>query len=540
MMSQNSKQVQRRRTFAIISHPDAGKTTLTEKLLLYGGAIHLAGSVKARRNARHATSDWMELERQRGISVTSSVLQFEYEGLAINLLDTPGHRDFSEDTYRTLAAADSAVMLIDCAKGVEEQTRKLFEVCRLRGIPIFTFVNKMDRHGREPLELMEELEEVLGIRSCPLNWPMGLGNRFKGVYDRRKRAMFLYDSQGRHGESMVNAQEASPEDERIRGMLGEATHEEFMEEIELLDVAGDPFDRERVLAGELTPMFFGSALNNFGVEQFLSDFIDISPPPAARISSVGPIAPEAETFSGFIFKIQANMNPAHRDRIAFLRICSGRFEAGMSVYHPRRGREIQLADAHQFMAQQRTHVTEAYAGDIVGLYDTGTFRIGDTLVQNGPKALRYNELRRFSPEHFARVRTQKALRRKQLEKGLQHLADEGTIQVFRSVQSGLVEPIVGAVGVLQFEVLKYRLKAEYGVEARLDNLPYTCARWVRGEGFDPTSYAGRESTSCVMDRDNNPLLLLRNEWSLQWIKNDHPGLEFFAYAPDGKEVEADA
>ena len=538
-MSQNSKEVQRRRTFAIISHPDAGKTTLTEKLLLYGGAIHLAGSVKARRNARHATSDWMELERQRGISVTSSVLQFEYQGLAINLLDTPGHKDFSEDTYRTLAAADSAVMLIDCAKGVEEQTRKLFEVCRLRGIPIFTFVNKMDRHGREPLDLMEELEEVLGIRSCPLNWPMGLGSQFKGVYDRRKRAMFLYDSQGRHGESMVDAQEARPDDDRIRGMLGETAHEEFMEEIELLDVAGDPFDRERVLAGELTPMFFGSALNNFGVEQFLSDFIDISPPPTPRVSSVGEIAPDSETFSGFVFKIQANMNPAHRDRIAFLRICSGRFEAGMGVYHPRLGRQIQLADAHQFMAQQRTHVTEAFAGDIVGLYDTGTFRIGDSLVQDGPKELRYNELRRFSPEHFARVKTQKALRRKQLEKGLKHLADEGTIQVFRSFRDEVVDPIVGAVGVLQFEVLKYRLKAEYGVEARLEQLPYTCARWVRGEGFEPEKFVGRESTSCVMDRDENPLLLLRNEWALQWIKNDYPKIEFFAYAPDGKEVEAD-
>ncbi len=532
-MSDLSTEVGKRRTFAIISHPDAGKTTLTEKLLLYGGAIHQAGSVKARRAARHATSDWMELEKQRGISVTSSVLQFHYRDMEINLLDTPGHHDFSEDTYRTLAAADCAVMLIDVAKGVEPQTRKLFKVCRMRGIPIFTFVNKCDRFGKEPLDLMEELEEVLGIRSCPMNWPIGQGKEFKGVYDRRKKQLATFDGVGNHGEAAIQASYLPDEGDAIQKVIGEKLNEQLEEELELLDIAGDAFELDKVLNGELTPMFFGSALTNFGVQLFLDAFVDIAPPPTPRKSTTrGLIQPGDETFSGFVFKIQANMNPAHRDRIAFLRICSGKFERGMSVYHTRMKRDIKLADAHQFMAQERKHIVEAYAGDIVGLYDTGTFQIGDCIVsQGGPKDLEYDELETFSPEFFAKVTMKVALRRKQLDKGLHHLAQEGAIQVFRPYMAGMVDPIVGAVGQLQFEVLQHRLKAEYKVDAKLMHMPYSCARWVRGEGFDPTRFHGRESTSCVYDLKNRPVLLLRNAWALNWIKEDYPNLEFLEYAP---------
>ncbi len=526
-----SKEVARRRAFAIISHPDAGKTTLTEKLLLYGGAIHQAGSVKARRAARHATSDWMELEKKRGISVTSSVLQFNYRDMEINLLDTPGHKDFSEDTYRTLAAADSAVMLIDCAKGVEPQTRKLFEVCRLRGIPIFTFINKMDRHGQDPLDLLAELEEVLGIRSCPINWPVGMGKDFRGVYDRLTQTMALFGADDSHGEAAIEAHKLSVDDPELAKMLGARAHEELMEGIELLDVAGDEFDLERIRAGELTPVFFGSALTNFGVQLFLDHFVDMAPNPAGRVSNHGEIEPDSETFSGFVFKIQANMNPAHRDRIAFMRICSGKFERGMSVHHSRLGRQINLADAHQFMAQERKHITEAYAGDIVRLYDTGLFRIGDCLVNNGPNDLTYKELRTFSPEHFAKVQVKKVLRRKQLDKGLLHLSQEGAIQVFRPYFAGMVEPIIGAVGVLQFDVLKYRLAAEYKVDVELHTMPFSCARWIQGEDFDPAAFTRRESTTCVYDQYDRPVLLLRNEWALQWIKQDNENLEFLAYAP---------
>jgi peptide chain release factor 3 len=525
------EQTSRRRTFAIISHPDAGKTTLTEKLLLYGGAIHQAGSVKARRAAKHATSDWMELEKQRGISVTSSVLQFSYRGYEINLLDTPGHADFSEDTYRTLAAADAAVMLIDVAKGVEPQTRKLFEVCAMRGIPIFTFMNKCDRFGLAPLDLMENLEEVLGIRSCPINWPVGMGNTFRGVYDRARKTMALWDAGGTHGEEAIEASHMDALDPRLAAMIGTREHEQLIEEIELLDEAGDALDLDLVRAGKLTPIFFGSALNNFGVQLFLDSFLEMAPEPTARESNHGVIDPNSEMFSGFVFKIQANMNPAHRDRIAFFRICSGVFERGMSVHHVRLGRPIQLADAHQFMAQERTHVTEAFAGDIVGLYDTGTFQIGDCLVKDGPRDLLYDELVTFSPEHFAKVWMKVALKRKALDKGLAHLAQEGAIQVFRDYQSGLVEPIVGGLGLLQFEVIKYRLAAEYNVDVELRPLPFSCARWVVGEGFEPARFHGREATSCVLDLHDRPVLLLRNEWALQWIGQDWPGLEFLAYAP---------
>ncbi len=531
-MTDLRQEVQRRRSFAIISHPDAGKTTLTEKLLLYGGAIHMAGSVKARRASRHATSDWMELEQKRGISVTSSVLQFSYAGKEINLLDTPGHKDFSEDPYRTLAAADCAVMLIDCAKGVEPPTRKLFEVCRRRGIPIFTFINKMDRHGHDPLDLLAELEEILGIRSCPINWPVGMGKDFKGVYDRHQKVMALFDADASHGETAIEAHKLAVDDPELARLLGRGAHEKLVEDLELLDVAGDPFDLDRILDGRLTPVFFGSALTNFGVQLFLDAFVDMAPPPATRISTIGPIEPDSETFSGVVFKIQANMNPAHRDRIAFLRICSGRFERGMDVYHPRLGRSITLADAHQFMAQERRHIAEAFAGDIVGLYDTGLFRIGDSLVKNGPNDLTYAELRTFSPEHFARIQVSKVLRRKQLDKGLHHLCQEGAIQLFRDFDAGMVEPIVGAVGILQFDVLKFRLEAEYNVDVTFKPLPFACARWVKGEGFDPHAFQRRETTACVYDLYDRPVLLMRNEWALQWLKDDHKGIEFLAFAPD--------
>jgi peptide chain release factor 3 len=526
-----SEQIARRRTFAIISHPDAGKTTLTEKLLLYGGAIHEAGSVKARRAAKHATSDWMELEKQRGISVTSSVLQFTYAGHEVNLLDTPGHADFSEDTYRTLAAADAAVMLIDVAKGVEPQTRKLFEVCAMRGIPIFTFVNKCDRFGKEPMDLMAEIEEVLGIRCCPINWPVGMGRTFRGVYDRHRKEMALWDADGQHGGEAIESHAVETADPRLARMIGQKEHEQLMEEIELLDEAGDPLDLDLVRKGKLSPMFFGSALNNFGVQLFLDAFLEMAPPPTPRESNHGILPTDSKTFSGFVFKIQANMNPAHRDRIAFLRICSGEFTGGMAVRHTRLKRNVTLADAHQFMAQERKSVSAAYAGDIVGLYDTGLFQIGDCLVKDGPGDLEYDELVTFSPEHFAKVWMKVALKRKQLDKGLRHLAQEGAIQVFQNFQSGLVEPIVGGVGMLQFEVIKYRLMAEYKVDVELRPLPFSCARWVVGEGFDPHKFHGREATSCVLDVHDRPVLLLRNEWALQWIRNDYPGLEFLAYAP---------
>src|SRR5438876_10306752 len=452
----------RRRTFAIISHPDAGKTTLTEKLLLHGGAIHLAGAVKARGAQRHVTSDWMELERQRGTSVTSSVLQFEHRGFRINLLDTPGHQDFSEDTYRTLAAADAAVMLIDSAKGVEAQTRKLFEVARRRGIPVFTFVNKMDRLGREPLDLLHEVEEVLGIRTCPITWPLGQGTGFRGVAD-------LFDA----------AWQRKPLPAGLTGAL--------REEIELLEAAGDPFDHAKILRGELSPAFFGSAMTEVGVDEFLAAFVRLAPPPGARTRVDGThVDPFGERFSGFIFKIQANMDPAHRDRLAFLRVCSGRFRRGMEVRHVREERSLRLSMPHQLFGAERQVIEEAWPGDVIGLFDTGALRIGDTLCEGAP--FEFAELPRFSPEIFARVRSKDALKRKQLAKGLLQLSQEGAIQIFSQRGLGMKDPILGAVGALQLEVLQYRLKHEYGAEIALDRLPYQVARWISGPGFDPQAF----------------------------------------------------
>jgi peptide chain release factor 3 len=517
-----ASEIRRRRTFAIISHPDAGKTTLTEKLLLYGGAIRLAGSVKARRAARHATSDWMEIEKQRGISVTSSVMQFEYEGCAINILDTPGHQDFSEDTYRTLAAADAAVMLIDVAKGVEPQTIKLFHVCKMRGIPIFTFVNKLDREGKDPFELMEEIERVLGMRTCPMNWPVGMGSNFKGVYDREKGHVELFDG-GDHGQTKVKTQTSGPNDPALAGIIGADLQAKLQSDIELLDIAGDPWDFERFRRGDLSPLFWGSALTNFGVQPFLEYFLRLAPAPAPRMANKGVVMPEENRFSGFIFKIQANMNPAHRDRIAFMRIVSGKFERGMSVKHVRLGKEIKLSQPQQFMAQERQIIEDAYAGDIVGLFDPGIFRIGDTLCTGEP--IEFEGIPSFSPEHFARVSFKDAMKSKHFQKGLDQLTEEGAIQVFYATQPGFPDPILGAVGELQFEVFQHRMKAEYGVDVILTRLPYEVARWVEGEGYQPRRFWGTDNMP-VTDKDGRDVLLMRNEWSMRYVMQQNEKLRF--------------
>ncbi|GMU59777.1 MAG: peptide chain release factor 3 [Myxococcaceae bacterium] len=532
MASPLETEIARRRTFAIISHPDAGKTTLTEKLLLYGGAIHLAGSVKARRAKRYATSDWMAIEKERGISVTSSVLQFVYRDHAINLLDTPGHQDFSEDTYRTLSAADSAVMLIDAAKGVEPQTIKLFKVCRLRGIPIFTFANKLDRYGRTPLELMDELEKVLGIRAYPMNWPIGSGPEFRGVYDRKTKAVHAFTAEGRHGEAEVTERVVPLDSPQIKDVLSDTELERLKEEIELLDIGGDDFSLDKVRDGQLSPMFFGSAMTNFGVRPFLDEFLHLAPPPAGRQSSVGFVEPTREAFTGFVFKIQANMDPAHRDRVAFLRVVSGRYVKGMTAHHVRLDKDVRLAKPTQFMASERTAIEDAWPGDVIGLFDPGLFRIGDTLV-DGP-AFDFECVPRFSPEHFAIVRTKDPLKRKQMEKGLEQLAEEGTIQIFQQMQMGMKDPIVGVVGQLQFEVLQYRIDHEYGANIFVDKLGYSHARWVVGKGFEPKTFDWEGNRQTVQDRDGLPLVLFRDEWAMQHALEKHPDLTFQAHAPQLK------
>jgi peptide chain release factor 3 len=516
-----AREIARRRTFAIISHPDAGKTTLTEKLLLYGGAVREAGAVRAQKAARHATSDWLELERQRGISVSSSVLHFEHGGCRVNLLDTPGHRDFSEDTYRTLVAADSAVMLIDAAKGVEAQTRKLFEVCRLRHIPIFTFVNKLDRQGRDPLSLVSEIEEVLGIDAVPVVWPIGMGHEFRGVYDRLARAALLF-SGGHHGTLRVDETRIAgePDAPAVRTALGPFV-EPVTDALALLDGAGAVFDREAVARGEQTPLFFGSALTNYGVLPFLDRFLELAPPPGPRSSSRGPIDPLAHPFSGFVFKIQANMDPDHRDRVAFLRVCSGRFERGRSTVHVPSGRPVRLTRSTLLMAQEREQVDEAYPGDVVGLFDPGIFRIGDTLCDEGD--FRFEGIPSFSPEHFSRVEVAEVMKRKALAKGLEQLAQEGVVQLFTEPGAGTAAPILGAVGPLQFEVLQHRLATEYRVELALTPLPYQLARWAHA-GFDPADFRFSESVKVVEDRDGHPVLLFRSPWNLEVVREKYPDL----------------
>lgn len=515
-------EVKRRRTFAIISHPDAGKTTLTEKFLLYGGAIREAGSVKSRRSQKHAVSDWMEIEKQRGISVASSVLQFEYNNFCINILDTPGHQDFSEDTYRTLMAADSAVMVIDSAKGVEDQTKKLFQVCKMRGIPIFTFINKMDRQGKDPFELLEDIENVLGIRSCPVNWPIGSGKEFKGVFNRHKNQIEVFDD-GNHGQDIATSITGEVSDEKFNTLLGNDLHEKLLEDIELLDIAGDEFNLDGILKGELTPVFFGSALTNFGVEPFLESFLEITSPPSPRSSNLGDIDPNSNNFSGFIFKIQANMDKNHRDRIAFLRICSGKFEKGMTVTHVQRGKKIKLSQPQQFVAQDRVMIDSAYPGDIIGIHDPGIFNIGDTLSEKQSN-LQYTNIPQFAPEHFMKVSTKNALKRKQFVKGLTQLAEEGAIQVYRQPNGGMEELIIGVVGVLQFEVLEYRLKQEYNVEILMNPLSYRYVRWIENDLSKFGKLSMTMDTLLVEDKNRNPVLLLENEWTIRHLLERNEGL----------------
>ena len=516
-------EIGRRRTFAIISHPDAGKTTLTEKLLLYGGAIQTAGSVKGKATARHAVSDWMELEKQRGISITSSVMQFEYEGFCINILDTPGHQDFSEDTYRTLMAADSAVMVIDAAKGIEPQTRKLFKICAMRHIPIFTFINKLDREARSPYDLMEELENEFGIGTYPMNWPIGCGQEFKGVYDREKQEILAF-SEFHRGQSRISAIECKlDETEKLDELIGERLRKTLADDIELLDGAGYDFDIEKVRSGRLSPVFFGSALNNFGVEPFLEQFLKLTMPPLPRISNDDIIDPFDPRFSAFVFKIQANMNKAHRDRIAFMRICSGKFEAGMEVTHVQGGnKKIKLSQPQQMMAQERHIVDEAYAGDIIGVFDPGIFSIGDTLTTAKP--FKFEGIPTFAPEHFARVRQVDTMKRKQFMKGMQQIAQEGAIQIFQEYNMGMEEVIVGVVGVLQFDVLKYRLENEYNVEIRMDNLPYEHIRWIENEDINMDKIVGTSDMKKIQDLKGRPLLLFVNSWSVGMVLDRNEGL----------------
>ena len=523
-MSNITEEINKRRTFAIISHPDAGKTTLTEKFLLYGGAINLAGSVKGRKAAKHAVSDWMEIEKERGISVTSSVMQFYYDGFCINILDTPGHQDFSEDTYRTLMAADSAVMVIDASKGVEAQTIKLFKVCLLRHIPIFTFINKMDREANDPFELMDEIESVLGIKTCPINWPIGCGKNFKGVYDRNTKHVTTFKA-AMSGQKEVESTEVDLNDPQVDWLIGSANHYQLIEDIELLDGASEEFDMEKVSKGQLSPVFFGSALTNFGVETFLNHFLQMTTPPLARLADEGVIDPFSEDFSAFVFKIQANMNKAHRDRITFMRICSGKFTAGMEVYHVQGGKKIRLTQPQQLMAQERKIVEEAYAGDIIGVFDPGIFSIGDTLCEASNKFC-FEGIPTFAPEHFARVRQIDTMKRKQFIKGINQIAQEGAIQIFQEFNTGMEEIIVGVVGVLQFEVLLYRLKNEYNVEVRLDQLPYEHIRWIENKDeVDVAKIQGTSDMKRIKDLKDNPLLLFANSWSVNMVLDRNPGLK---------------
>lgn len=523
-MSNRINEIKKRRTFAIISHPDAGKTTLTEKFLLYGGAINQAGSVKGKATAKHAVSDWMEIEKERGISVTSSVLQFNYDGYCINILDTPGHQDFSEDTYRTLMAADSAVMVIDASKGVEAQTRKLFKVCVMRHIPIFTFINKMDREARDTFELLDDIEKELGIATCPINWPIGSGKEFKGVFDREHREIELF-SDTKKGTSVGEVKKVALNDPSVETLISEEQRMQLEEEIELLDGASAEFDQELVNKGELSPVFFGSALTNFGVETFLQHFLAMTSSPLPRKSEEGEIDPiKEEDFSAFVFKIQANMNKAHRDRIAFMRICSGEFDAGMEVFHIQGGKKVRLSQPQQMMASERKMVDKAYGGDIIGVFDPGIFSIGDTLTTS-PRKFAYEGIPTFAPEHFARVRQVDTMKRKQFIKGINQIAQEGAIQIFQEYNTGMEEIIVGVVGELQFDVLKYRLENEYNVEIRMERLPYEHIRWIENEELDLDKLIGTSDMKKIKDLKDRPLLLFVHSWSIRMTEERNEGLK---------------
>ncbi|MCC6231181.1 MAG: peptide chain release factor 3 [Verrucomicrobiales bacterium] len=515
-MESHAQEVARRRTFAIISHPDAGKTTLTEKFLLYGGAVQLAGSVTARKSQRATTSDWMELERQRGISVSSTVLQFEYRNYCVNLLDTPGHKDFSEDTYRVLTAVDAAVMVIDAGKGIEAQTRKLFEVCRQRGVPIFTFMNKLDRPAREPLSLLDELERVLGIQAFPVNWPLGDGSFFRGVYDRRARLVHFFERVP-GGEYRAPVSVHGLSDPGVRDRMEPDVYVRTVDELEMLDGAGAEFDHAAVLAGQLTPVFFGSAVNNFGVQLLLDAFLDLAPAPRPRRIRDREIDPERSGFSGFIFKIQANMDPRHRDRLAFVRICSGRFERDMSVVHTRTGKKVRLSSSHKLFARERETVDVAYPGDVVGLVGHDEFRIGDTLAEDA--SLVFEEIPRFTPECFAYLHSTTTAQFKRFREGLEQLLQEGVVQAFFPLDSLSRVPLLGAVGPLQFEVVQFRLQSEYGAESRLEQGAWSVVRWVTGGVPDPVGLEGLLPTGARLARDaaGHLVILFTDAWACEFF-----------------------
>jgi peptide chain release factor 3 len=529
------REISRRRTFAIISHPDAGKTTLTEKLLLYGGAVQLAGSVTARKNQRATTSDWMELERQRGISVSSTVLQFNYRNYCVNLLDTPGHKDFSEDTYRVLTAVDSAVMVIDAGKGIESQTRKLFEVCRQRGIPIFTFMNKMDRPARDALGLLDELEKVLGIDAHPVNWPLGDGQQFKGVFDRKAGQVHFFERVP-GGQFRAPVSVHSLFDPLVRDQMDPDVYRRTIEELAMLDGAGAAFDHAAVLAGKLTPVFFGSAVNNFGVQLLLDAFMDLAPPPQPRSAGGRLVNPQQNGFSGFIFKIQANMDPKHRDRLAFVRVCSGKFERDMNVVHTRTGRKVRLSSSHKLFGRDRETIDEAYPGDVVGLVGHADFRIGDTLADD--PLLVYREIPRFTPECFAWLHSPSTAQFKRFREGLEQLLHEGVVQAFLIKDSGQRVPLLGAVGPLQFEVVQYRLQTEYGAGSRLEQAPWSVLRWAQTENGSPLDQAQLPTGArLAFDSTSQPVILFPEEWSCDFFAERNQNVRLSALPPETADVE---
>lgn len=517
-------EIRRRRTFAIISHPDAGKTTLTEKLLYHGGVIHETGEVKGKAGTKAVTSDWMELERQKGISITSSVMTFDYKSLRVNLLDTPGHKDFSEDTYRVLMAVDSACMLIDVAKGVEERTRKLYEVCRYRQIPMFTFVNKLDREGKSPLDLIDEIEKTLGMQCHPITWPLGIGSRFCGIYHRKRKELHLYD-QRREDLGVRIVSVTGLDDPLFEASLPAEVWSQVYEELSLVEGALPDLTLEDFLQGKISPVTFGSAKQNFGVDLFLDFFTEFAPAPMARMTKSGEaIAPDSLEFTGFVFKIQANMDRKHRDRVAFLRICSGVFQRGMKIRHSRLEKEIRLAYSNQFVAAERETVEKAFAGDIVGVNDSGNFAIGDSV--SSLRRLEFEDIPRFAPELFCRIFVGDAMRRRKMQEALIHLSQEGAVQIFLDPHVGMQDPILGVVGELQFEVLVHRLEDEYGLQVRLNRLPYSVARWPKEAATGKPTDQVQGAKQIFFDRQQLPVLLLEQEWDLQWLKKENPQLEF--------------
>lgn len=532
-MNQFTEELAKRRTFAIISHPDAGKTTVTEKMLLFGGAIQMAGTVKGRKAARHATSDWMEMEKERGISVTSSVMQFPYHDCIVNLLDTPGHADFSEDTYRTLTAVDSALMVIDCAKGVEERTIKLMEVCRLRDTPIFTFINKLDREGRDPIELLDEVEDILKIQCAPITWPIGMGKSFKGVYHIYRDEVNLFDPN--HG-GKINTGEVIKglDNPRLDEVLGSLA-QDLRDELELVQGASHEFDKDAYLRGELSPVFFGSAINNFGMTELLDDFVEYAPAPQPRNAGARDVEPKEERFTGFVFKIQANMDPNHRDRMAFMRICSGKYEKGMKVRHVRIGKDVKLSDAMTFMASDRGHAEEAYPGDIIGIHNHGTIRIGDTFTMN--EELQFTGIPNFAPELFRRARLKDPLKMKQLLKGLMQLCEEGATQLYRPLVGN--DLILGAVGVLQFEVVAHRLKAEYNVDCQFEAVNVNTARWVScSDEKKFKEFQDKAASNLALDHADELVYIAPTRVNLQMTQERFPDVQFHATREHGIKLES--